>query len=81
MQKRLESGWGALFSAVVVCGLAVSGLSFGQWRGMTALALLSTAAMLFHPRLRHFILLPSALALTSGLMLMINGAGGWQIMP
>lgn len=81
MQKRLESGWGALFATVVVCGLAVSGLSLSQWRGMTALALLSTAAMLFHSRLRHFILLPSVLALTSGLMLMISGSGGWQIMP
>ncbi|WP_313049361.1 DUF1435 domain-containing protein [Atlantibacter subterraneus] len=69
LQKALESGWGIVLPGVVVSVLAFSGLTFEQWRGVVVLALLATSGMLYHKRLRHFVLLPSCIALTSGLML------------
>lgn len=69
LQRALESGWGVVLPGVIVTLLALSGLTFEQWRGVVVLALLASSAMLYHKRLRHFVLLPSCIALTSGLML------------
>lgn len=69
LQRALESGWGVVVPGGVVALLALGGLTFEQWRGVVVLALLATSAMLYHKRLRHFVLLPSCVALTSGLML------------
>jgi len=69
LQRALESGWGVVLPGVIVTLLALSGLTFEQWRGVVVLALLASSAMLYHKRLRHFVLLPSCVALTSGLML------------
>ncbi|MCZ7833005.1 DUF1435 domain-containing protein [Atlantibacter hermannii] len=69
LQRALESGWGIVLPGVVVIILALSGLTFEQWRGVVVLALLATSGMLYHKRLRHFVLLPSCVALISGLML------------
>ena len=69
LQRALESGWGVVLPGVIVTLLALSGLTFEQWRGVVVLALLASSAMLYHKRLRHFVLLPSCVALTSVLML------------
>lgn len=69
LPRALESGWGIILPGIVVTLLAFGGLTFDQWRGVMVLALLATSAMLYHKRLRHFVLLPSCIALTSGLML------------
>ncbi|WP_024559963.1 DUF1435 domain-containing protein [Franconibacter pulveris 601] len=76
LQKRLESGWGIIVSGILVMLLALSDLSFAQWRLIVVLALLSTSLMLFHKRLRHFLLLPSCIAFASGLMLMVMNLKG-----
>ena len=70
LQRALESGWGVVLPGVIVTLLALSGLTFEQWRGVVVLALLASSAMLYHKRLRHFVLLPSCVALISGMMLM-----------
>jgi len=44
-------------------------LSFSQWRILVVLGLSATAVMLYHKRLRHFVLLPSCVAFASGLLL------------
>lgn len=69
LQRALESGWGVVLPGAIVTLLALGGLTFEQWRVMVVLALLATSGMLYHKRLRHFVLLPSCVALTSGLML------------
>ncbi|MEN3753546.1 DUF1435 family protein [Mangrovibacter sp. SLW1] len=65
---------------MILC-LAFIGLSFSLWRVLTVVALLSTAAMLWHPRLRHFILISSALALGSGVMLLLKAMMVWPVLP
>ncbi|WP_158694670.1 DUF1435 family protein, partial [Cronobacter malonaticus] len=42
------------------------------WRVIIVLALLATIGMLYHPRLRHYVLLPSCIAFASGLMLIVS---------
>lgn len=74
LQKRLESGWGVLLSGALVAGLAVSGLTFTQWRMLMVVAMLATTGMLFHRRLRHFMLLPSCIAFASGMALLALSA-------
>lgn len=69
LHKRLESGWGIIVPGVLVTLLALSDLTFAQWRIVVVLALLATSLMLFHKRLRHFVLLPSCIAFASGLIL------------
>lgn len=62
--KRLESAWGVLLPCVFMPLIILLDLSFSQWRTMIVMALLVTIAMLFNPRSRHYLLLPSCLALT-----------------
>ncbi len=62
MQKALGSGWGIIFPGMFVSGLVLLGLPYDAWRVVLVLALLSTALMIYHKRLRHFILLPSCIA-------------------
>ncbi|PWW09082.1 MULTISPECIES: DUF1435 family protein [Mangrovibacter] len=81
MRKCLEGGWGLILGSGVILGLAFIGLPFSLWRVLTAVALLSTAAMLWHPRLRHFILLSSAMALGSGAVLLLKAMMTWPVFP
>ncbi|WP_017348579.1 DUF1435 domain-containing protein [Pantoea sp. A4] len=67
MGKRLDSGWGVLLPCAALPLLALLKPGFGEWRVVMVVALLLTVVMLFHRRLRHFMLLPSCLALASGL--------------
>ncbi len=75
LHKRLESGWGVLLSGAVVAGLALGGLRFGEWRLLMVLAMVATTGMLFHHRLRHFMLLPSCIAFASGMALLALNLG------
>ncbi|ADP10172.1 hypothetical protein EJP617_04910 [Erwinia sp. Ejp617] len=67
MFKRLDSGWGVLAPCAMMPLLGLMKLSFGEWRVLMVVALLATVLMLFHQRLRHFLLLPSCIALGCGL--------------
>ncbi|KLT11223.1 hypothetical protein ABT69_17180 [Salmonella enterica subsp. enterica serovar Typhimurium] len=57
LQRTLGSGWGVLLPGVIIVGLAFIGLS------ADALKLLIVSG------LRHFVLLPSCIALIGGMML------------
>lgn len=64
--KRLDSGWGVLLPCALMPLIALMNLSFSGWRVVMVSALLATLVMLFHKRLRHYLLLPSCLALAGG---------------
>lgn len=65
--KRLDSGWGVLVPCAMMPLLALMELSFSEWRLLMVVAFLATVIMLFHKRLRHYMLLPSCIALAGGL--------------
>lgn len=67
MGKRLDSGWGVLLPCTVMPLMAMMELSFTEWRLLMVVAFLATVVMLFHKRLRHYMLLPSCIALVGGL--------------
>nr|WP_300004501.1 DUF1435 family protein [uncultured Cedecea sp.] len=69
LQRRLEGGWSIIAAALSVALLALIELSFDQWRLLIVASLLMTVFMLYHKRLRHFVLLPSSIVFTSGLLL------------
>lgn len=72
LYRRLESGWAVILPGTLVAMLAWKELSWEAWRGIIVLALLATVGMLYHPRLRHYVLLPSCIAFASGLMLIVS---------
>ncbi|MCX8959425.1 DUF1435 domain-containing protein [Erwinia psidii] len=65
--KRLDSAWGVLLPCALMPLIILLDLSFSQWRTMMVMALLATLAMLCNPRSRHYLLLPSCLALAGGM--------------
>lgn len=69
LQRRLAGGWSIIAAALSVALLALIELSFDQWRLLIVASLLMTVFMLYHKRLRHFVLLPSSIVFTSGLLL------------
>jgi hypothetical protein len=71
LQKTLGSGWGVLIPGVLLAALGFADLSVGTWRGLAILGMLVSALMIWHRQLRHFILLPSCMALVSAIMLII----------
>lgn len=71
LQRALGSGWAILLSGVIVAVMAFSDLSVGAWRSVIVIGLLLTSVMLYHKRLRHFVLLPSGIALVGGIMLVM----------
>jgi hypothetical protein len=71
LQRALGSGWGVLIPGVLLAGLGFAGLSVDTWRSLIALGLLLSCVMIWHRQLRHFVLLPSAFALISGMMLVM----------
>lgn len=68
MGKRLDSAWGVLLPCTALPLLAMMQLSYSEWRLVMIIALLLTATMLFHKTLRHYLLLPSCLALAGALV-------------
>ncbi len=71
LQRALGSGWGIVLPGMIVVALALADLSINAWRMVILLGLLLTPAMLYHKRLRHFVLLPSGVALVGGMMLVL----------
>ena len=65
MGKKLDSAWGVLLPCAAMPLFALWGPSFSQWRVVMIVALLLTIVMLFNQRLRHYLLLPSCLALAA----------------
>ncbi|EFH7122955.1 DUF1435 domain-containing protein [Escherichia coli] len=71
LQRMLGSGWGVLLPGLLIAGLMYADLTPDQWRIVIVMGLVLTPVMLYHKQLRHYVLLPSCLALISGVMLMI----------
>lgn len=71
LQRALGSGWGLLLPGIIVSGLAYADLSLNAWRVLIVLGLVLTPVMLYHKQLRHFVLLPSGIALVSGMMMLM----------
>ena len=71
LQRTLGSGWGVLLPGLLIAGLTYVDLSPELWRIVMLMGLLVTPLMLYHKQLRHYVLLPSCLALIAGIMLMI----------
>ncbi|MEH2920470.1 DUF1435 domain-containing protein [Samsonia erythrinae] len=67
MGKQLSSAWGVLLPCAIMPLLALLNLELTHLKVIIAIALLATLAMLFHQRLRHYLLLPSCVALAGGL--------------
>ena len=75
LQRRLEGGWSVMVAGMAVALFACLDLSFGEWRVLVVAGLLATALMLYHKKLRHFVLLPSCVAFASGLLLIVMNLG------
>lgn len=71
LQRTLGSGWGVLIPSVVLAALGFADLSVDAWRGLVTLGMLMSAMMIWHRQLRHFVLLPSCVALIGGIMLIL----------
>ncbi|MDV5355118.1 DUF1435 domain-containing protein [Kosakonia sp. SMBL-WEM22] len=71
LQRALGSRWGIVFPGLIVTALAMADLSVNSWRAVILLGLLLTPVMLYHKRLRHYVLLPSGIALSGGVILML----------
>lgn len=65
--KKLDSGWGVLLPCAVMPMIALMELSFSEWRVLIVAAFVATVMMLFHKRWRHYMLLPSCIALAGGM--------------
>lgn len=71
LQRSLESAWGVVVPGLIVAALVYMDLSFSQWRVLVVLGLVASTVMLYHRRLRHYVLLPSGVAFASGLVLVM----------
>ncbi|NIH11180.1 MAG: DUF1435 domain-containing protein [Serratia symbiotica] len=65
--KRMASAWGVLLPCALMPLLALIDLDMIQLRTLILIAMLATLAMLFSSHLRHYLLLPSCMALVGGL--------------
>lgn len=74
--QRFEGSLSVMIAGLAVALLAWLDLSFSQWRVLVVVGLLATAMMLYHKRLRHFVLLPSCVAFSSALLLIVMNFGG-----
>ncbi|EFL5708243.1 DUF1435 domain-containing protein [Escherichia coli] len=72
LQRTLGSGWGVLLPGLLIAGLTYVDLSPELWRIVMLMGLLVTPLMLYHKQLRHYVLLPSCLALIANVILMIT---------
>ncbi|HGF0772064.1 TPA: DUF1435 domain-containing protein [Kluyvera georgiana] len=71
LQKTLGSGWGVVLPGVIMALLSTMELSADVWRGVIVCGLLLSSVMIWHRQLRHFVLLPSCIALIGGIILII----------
>ncbi|CNB83848.1 DUF1435 domain-containing protein [Yersinia intermedia] len=75
LSRAMSSGWGILLPFTLLPVLGWADITIGQLRILIVLAMLATVSMLYHARLRHFLLLPSCLALLSGLTAVLMHSG------
>ncbi|HFD2829767.1 TPA: DUF1435 domain-containing protein [Klebsiella quasipneumoniae subsp. similipneumoniae] len=71
LQRALGSGWAVVVPGALIVALGYAGVSADVWRTLVAVGMLMSAVMIWHRQLRHFILLPSCVALIGGIMLMM----------
>ncbi|OMQ22423.1 DUF1435 domain-containing protein [Serratia oryzae] len=64
--KRLASAWGILLPCALMPLIALIDLNMMQLRTLIVIAMLATLVMLFNSQLRHYLLLPSFMALAGG---------------
>ncbi|AJI92975.1 DUF1435 domain-containing protein [Yersinia pestis] len=76
LSRGMSSGWGILLPFTLLPVLGWVDISIGQLRILIVVAMLATVSMLYHVRLRHFLLLPSCLALLGGLVALMLMHGG-----
>ena len=70
LNRALGSGWGVLLPGAILGGLTFADLSLDTWKVIIASGLLVTSGMIWH-KLRHFVLLPSCVALVSGILVIL----------
>ncbi|HDL6963380.1 TPA: DUF1435 family protein [Yersinia enterocolitica] len=68
LSRGMSSGWGMLLPVTLLPVLGWADITVGQLRVLIVVAMLATVSMLYHARLRHFLLLPSCLALLAGMV-------------
>ncbi|WP_336340427.1 DUF1435 domain-containing protein [Enterobacter cloacae] len=71
LNRVLGSGWGVLLPGAILGGLMFADLSIDLWKAIIVSGLLMTSAMIWHKQLRHFVLLPSCVALVSGMLVIL----------
>ena len=71
LNRVLGSGWGVLLPGAILGGLMFADLSIDPWKAIIVSGLLMTSAMIWHKQLRHFVLLPSCVALVSGILVIL----------
>lgn len=71
LNRVLGSGWGVLLPGAILGGLMFADLSIDLWKAIIVSGLLMTSAMIWHKQLRHFVLLPSCIALVSGILVIL----------
>ncbi|AER34078.1 hypothetical protein ACVWWU_003011 [Pantoea sp. PA1] len=64
---KLDSAWGSMLACAAIPVITAWQPTFEQWRIVMLIALLLTLLMLFNQRMRHYVLLPSCLALAGGI--------------
>ncbi|MGA7587668.1 MAG: DUF1435 domain-containing protein [Rouxiella badensis] len=65
--KRLSSAWGVLLPCALLPILALGNMTLEQLRYLVIIAMLATLVMLLNGTWRHYVLLPSFVALAGGL--------------
>lgn len=71
LNRALGSGWGVLLPGGILGGLMFADLSIDIWKAIIVSGLLMTSAMIWHKQLRHFVLLPSCVALVSAMLVIM----------
>ena len=71
LNRVLGSGWGVLLPGAILGGLMFADLYIELWKAIIVSGLLMSSAMIWHKQLRHFVLLPSCVALVSGILVIL----------
>ncbi|MEO3325689.1 DUF1435 domain-containing protein [Enterobacter cloacae] len=71
LNRVLGSGSGVLLPGAILGGLMFADLSIELWKAIIVSGLLMSSAMIWHKQLRHFVLLPSCVALVSGILVIL----------
>ncbi|HHD7237982.1 DUF1435 domain-containing protein [Enterobacter cloacae] len=71
LNRVLGSGWGVLLPGAILGGLMFADLSIELWKAIIVSGLLMSSVMIWHKQLRHFVLLPSCVALVSGILVIL----------